>query len=362
MTTLKIKRSAATATPASLVDGELAYSHNSGNLFIGDGTSVITIGGGADHDKLAGIAAGAQVNTVDSVNGHTGTVTVTKGDVGLGNVANIDTTNASNITSGTINIARLPAAAIERLVPVADQAARFALTTATVQLGDTVKQVDTDLMYYVVDELNLDSAAGYEPYTAGTASAVPWSGVTSIPQAVVDLGGITGAASGDYLGFDGTNWANFPLDSAAISDFGTEVGNVIGAASIDDLSDVTITTVVDKDVLQYNSTGGVWENVDSRKTIAGTTDHFLRYSGDGFWESQALTLAKVSDVVLTTPATGELLSFDGTNWVNSTAPTQTFAALTDTPADYTGAGGKLVAVNSGATALEFVTVIDGGTF
>lgn len=33
----------------------------------------------------------------------------------------------------------------------------------------------------------------------------------------------------------------------------------------------------------------------------------------------------------------------------------TFTALSDTPADYSGAAGKLVAVNSGATALEFVS-------
>ena len=34
----------------------------------------------------------------------------------------------------------------------------------------------------------------------------------------------------------------------------------------------------------------------------------------------------------------------------------TFLALTDTPSSFTGAGSKLVKVNSGATALEFVAV------
>lgn len=41
-----------------------------------------------DKVKLNGIAAGAQVNTVDSVNGQTGVVVVTKADVGLGDVEN----------------------------------------------------------------------------------------------------------------------------------------------------------------------------------------------------------------------------------------------------------------------------------
>lgn len=42
----------------------------------------------AEKTKLSGIEAGAQVNTVTSVAGKTGVVTLTKGDVGLGNVDN----------------------------------------------------------------------------------------------------------------------------------------------------------------------------------------------------------------------------------------------------------------------------------
>lgn len=80
--------------------------------------------------------------------------------------------------SGLIPITQLPPSAIERLVIVADQAARFALTIATVQNGDTVKQSDTGDMYYVKDDTNLGNSNGYAVYSAGTASSVPWSGVT----------------------------------------------------------------------------------------------------------------------------------------------------------------------------------------
>lgn len=41
-----------------------------------------------DKTKLDGITAGAEVNSVDSVNGYTGVVVLVKGDVGLGNVDN----------------------------------------------------------------------------------------------------------------------------------------------------------------------------------------------------------------------------------------------------------------------------------
>ena len=90
--------------------------------------------------------------------------------------------DASKITSGTINIDRLPKAALERMVVVADDTARFKLTTATTQVGDTVKVTATNKMYLVKDDSKLNTEAGYEPYTAGYASSVPWSGVTGKPN------------------------------------------------------------------------------------------------------------------------------------------------------------------------------------
>lgn len=93
----------------------------------------------------------------------------------------ITSLNASKLF-GTIDIARLPQGALERLVIVEDDTARFKLTTANVQLGDTIKVTKTEKMYYVVDESKLSSEAGYSVYTAGTATSVPWSGVTGKPS------------------------------------------------------------------------------------------------------------------------------------------------------------------------------------
>ena len=95
--------------------------------------------------------------------------------------ADITSIAASKIT-GTISIDHLPQGALDRLVRVDDDAARFKLTTANVQLGDTVKVKSSGLMYYVVDESKLGEEAGYEPYTAGSATSVPWTGVTGKPS------------------------------------------------------------------------------------------------------------------------------------------------------------------------------------
>lgn len=59
----------------------------------------------ADKSKLNGIATGAQVNTVDSVAGKTGVVSLVKADVGLGNVDNTSDANkpVSTATQTALN-------------------------------------------------------------------------------------------------------------------------------------------------------------------------------------------------------------------------------------------------------------------
>ena len=180
-----------------------------------------------DKAKLDGIESGAQVNTVTGVKGdneasyRTGQINITKDNIGLGNVENtadadkvvasagklttpitlsvsggatgsasfdgsantdiaITSVDATKL-SGIVPIDNLPHSALERCVVVADEAARLALTIEDVQTGDTVKQNDTGVMYFVVDDSALGTAAAFEEYTAGTAAAVEWSNVLNKP-------------------------------------------------------------------------------------------------------------------------------------------------------------------------------------
>lgn len=94
---------------------------------------------------------------------------------------NVPQLDATTLT-GMVPIASIPQGALERLVKVANQTARFALTTGDVQLGDSVLQTDTGVMYIVVDINELDNAAGYQEYKASTAMSVPWTGVQGKPE------------------------------------------------------------------------------------------------------------------------------------------------------------------------------------
>ena len=143
--------------------------------------------------------SGAVTGSVSSDFGSNITISTT--------LANFD---ASKITSGTIDIDRLPKAALERMVVVADDTARFKLTTATAQVGDTVKVTATNKMYLVKDDSKLNTEDGYEPYTASLASSVPWSGVTGKPSTFAPPTAAASTLGGVKVGYT-TSGKNYKL-------------------------------------------------------------------------------------------------------------------------------------------------------
>lgn len=255
--------------------------------------------------------SGAVTGSVSSDFGSNVTISTT--------LANFD---ASKIASGTISIDRLPKAALERLIVVADDTARFALTTATAQSGDTVKVKSTGKMYLIKDESKLNSEDGYEPYTASQASSVPWSGVTGKPSTFTPPTSSATVLGGIKVGYT-TSGKNYKvqLDSS---------GNAYVNVPWTD----TNTT--------YTNMGAASASAAGKAGLvpapaAGAQAKYLR--GDGTWQTPPNTIhsnmggatssAAGSAGLVPAPAAGKQTSFlrgDGT-WV---VPTNTTYAKANT--------------------------------
>lgn len=160
-------------------------------------------------------------------------------------LANID---ASKITSGTLNadrlpeipISKIPAAAMERLYVVESQSAAMSLT---IQEGDVVQIGSGGPMYFCVSESASTFATKFKEFTAGSATSVPWSGVTGKPTFA------TVATSGSYndltnkptipslLGYATQNWVtshgyltSIPAATASVLG-GVKIGSNISVSS-----------------------------------------------------------------------------------------------------------------------------------
>jgi uncharacterized protein YpmB len=104
---------------------------------------------GITPEQAADIVAANDHRAIISGNPHN----VTKAEVGLGNVQNIDTTNASNIITGILPSSVLPPIAITDTFTVANEAEQLALT---VQRGDIVVRTDVNRSY--INKLGANSS------------------------------------------------------------------------------------------------------------------------------------------------------------------------------------------------------------
>ena len=97
--------------------------------------------------------------------------------------------------------------------------------------------------------------------------------------------------------------------------------------SLNDIPDVVITGVQNDEALVYNSATGKWENKAIPRTVTALTDttidnaqagQVLTWNGTA-WVNAAIpdkALNDLTDVVITTPASNNLIVYNGTNFVN----------------------------------------------
>ena len=138
-------------------------SGNADNLLLSNGTAIaktaVVVGSALKASALT------NAYTIAVSGGAIGTVSYGTSNTNL----NIESINASYV-KGVLSYDNIPKRAAFVLKTVANDTARFALTSEDVQNGDSVKVTSTGKMYVVIDDTSLNTEGGYLEYTAGYAS------------------------------------------------------------------------------------------------------------------------------------------------------------------------------------------------
>jgi len=207
---------------------------------------------------------------------------------------------------------------------------------ATYVAGSSVKAADLN-----ANHEQLLFAAQEEQNVVNSTTTV--SGLMSAADKV-KLDGIESAATADQTASEIRTLVESASDSNVFTDADHSKLNAIEAGATADQTASEIRTLVDN-----ASDSNVFTDAEKSK-LAGISP------GAG-----ATTFTNLSDTPANfTGAAGKTLkvnsSGNAVEFVTVTTPAGNFAGLTDTPSSLTGQGGKTVKVNSGGTALEFVTV------
>lgn len=158
---------------------------------------------------------------------------------------------------------------------------------------------------------------------------------------------ISGSSSGDMLVYNGSKWINrkislsTDLNDVLISNIsanqvlkfnGTNWVNSVdqsGVSAINQLSDVSVNSAISGDFLKYN--GSTWIN-DAINLGTDTTGNYMssisagsgvsvsHTPGEGSSATVSLnaTINDLTDVVISNATNGEILLWNGTNWINDT--------------------------------------------
>lgn len=171
---------------------------------------------------------------------------------------------------------------------IADTNNPHSVTKAQVLTGDLIVNTDVDNSAAIVEsKLSLDYS------TSSLNSAITsHTGDTNNPHDTtvsnLDDTTISTPANDDTLLYDGSKWVNTPN-------------------TVDNLKNVSITTIQDKQILSYDNNSSNWINTDN-------------------------SISNLSDTSITSPASGQVLTYDGNDskWKNLPSASASLTGLTDT--------------------------------
>lgn len=213
-------------------------------------------------------------------------VASTQGSLSIDNLTDVDTTTAAP-TSG--DLLKWDGT---NWTPTAHSAPSHTHTISEITDIDTSAVTDGNVLKYNATSGNWEPAADD---TGGAAGATSLSGLSDVDS------GLT-ASTGEFLAFDGTEWSN---SSAPQPSSLNEIGDV----------DTATNSPTDGQVLGWDDSTSTWVPRPS----GGTLD-----------------LDDIQDVDTTGVSTGEVLKYDGTNWVAASEQSLDIDDLTNVDTSSTG--------------------------
>ncbi len=220
--------------------------------------------------------------------------------------------------NGPIPIDKIPKAAMERLVKVPNQAGMFALTKENVQIGDTVLNLETGVMYIVVDDTKLNSINGYQEYKAGSAAtahtadvanSVDWSNVKNKVEASSTQPGIMSVAM--YNKLNNMSGGDYSLPAATTTALG---GIMIGYNENNDNRNYAVKLSANK---AYVTVPWTDTTIPSRATDSSFGGIKTGYTQSGI--NYPVNIDANGRAYVSVPGTGSEAGGDGDTWQQNTS-------------------------------------------
>ena len=142
-------------------------------------------------------------------------------------------------------------------------------------------------------------------------------------------------AVGDHLLINadmGGSVTNSKIDKIDNTDAVTSVNGQVGTVSlaVNNLSDVTITAATSGEVLKYN--GSAWVDASvAYSEVTGTPTDISAFTNDSGYLTTITgeSINDLSDVTITSATSGQVISYNGSAWVNSATSAGSLAGLSD---------------------------------
>ena len=265
---IQIKRSLTTATPTTLANGEMAYTANGDNLFIGSNGVVVAIGG----KKNPGVLTANQALVANSTSGIDKVIVA---NAAISKIYANGTHGSAGFILATDSANNLYWQDPNLITPAA------AGTNGQIQFnGGTNDLTASDGLVFTVSSNTLSVGNTILTTTVNAATFSVGSDLVANSRGIhiVSTGGIQ--ANGTY-----------GIAGQVLTSNGSAVHWAVPVTDLTGLSDVDITSVSNNQYLVYDATAGQWEN----HSINGTTNEVeISFSG------QDLTIGLPDAVSITT--------------------------------------------------------------